>query len=108
MAKVWFVRRRGAQWIAPGGAPVIEVPLSELVLPLDLGVHRRLAADEAPLPAPELSAEPPSLLNRVVVEIGSGDVSRRLFSGYQPGIYDSGLSPAAASARLGRLGHEAG
>ncbi len=108
MAKVWFVRRRGAQWVAPGGAPALEAPLSELVLPLDLGVHRRLGADQAPLPAPEISAESPSLLSRVVVEIGPEDVRGRLFSGYQSGVYDSGLSPSAASARLGRLGHKAG
>ncbi len=101
MARVWFVRRRGAQWVAPGGAPAFEAPLAEVMFPLDLGTHRSLDADEAPRPAPELGQEPPEALTRVVVEIGAEDVRDREFSGFQPGLYDSPLSPRAAAARLG-------
>ncbi len=103
MAKVWFVRRRGGQWIVPGGAPAFELPLARIVFPLDLGVHRRLAADEAPQAAPGLGTEPPEALQRVVVQVDAADVSDRAFSGYVPGIYDSPLSPSAATGRLARL-----
>lgn len=103
MAKVWFVRRRGGQWIAPGGAPAFELPLARIVFPLDLGVHRRLDADGAPRPDPGLGAEPPEALQRVVVQVDAADVSDRAFSGYVPGIYDSPLSPSAATGRLARL-----
>ena len=68
MARVWFVRRHGGQWIAPGGMPAAEHPLSALIFPLDLGTHRRVT-DEAPVAAPELPAEPPSALRRVFVEV---------------------------------------
>ncbi len=99
MAKVWLVRRRGEQWVAPGGAPAFELPLAKILFPLDLGTHRRLDG-EAPLPAPELPAEQPDALRRVMVEVGEDDVNERTLSGYFPGIYDSSLSPAAAVARL--------
>ncbi len=108
MARVWFVRRRGGQWVAPGGAPAYEAPLSQILFPLDLGTHRRLDADEAPLPAPELPREPAEALQRVVVEIAGEDVADRTLSGYEPGLYDSGLSPSAAAVRLAGLGLRAG
>jgi hypothetical protein len=31
MARVWFVRRRGGQWVAPGGQPAFEMPLADLI-----------------------------------------------------------------------------
>ena len=103
MAKIWFVRRRGTQWLAPGGAPAFTAPLAQIVFALDLGVHRRLDAADAPRPAPELPAEPAERLQRVVVEIDDGDLRERTLSGYLPGIYDSPLSPGAAAARLSTL-----
>lgn len=99
MARVWFVRRRGGQLIAPGGKPAFEMPLAKILFPLDLGPHRRLA-DEVPMPAPELAAQSPEQLQRVIVELDPDDVSDRAFSGYRPGYYDSSLSPRAAAERL--------
>lgn len=103
MARVWFVRRRGAQWVAPGGKPAYELPLGRILFPLDLGTHRRLA-DERPLPAPELAAEAPGELQRVIVELGDEDVREHEFSGYAAGYYDSSLSPRTAAQRLQALG----
>lgn len=104
MAKIWFVRRRGGQWVAPGGAPAFAEPLARIVFPLDLGVHRRLDdAADAPRPATDLPAEPPERLQRVVVEVTADDLRDRTGSGYLPGLYDSPLSPAAAAARLTAL-----
>jgi hypothetical protein len=100
MARVWFVLRRGAQWVAPGGAPVCERPLEDLVFPLDLGPHRRLG-DEAPMPDPTLSAVPPEELRRVIVETSPDDLARQEFSGYVVGYYDSPYSPREAARRLG-------
>lgn len=99
MAKVWFVRRRGSQWVAPGGKPAFELPLADILFPLDLGTHRQLE-DERPLPAPELDAEAPADLKRVMVELSASEVNGREHSGFVAGIYDSGLSPVAAAARL--------
>jgi hypothetical protein len=102
MARVWFVRRHGGQWIAPGGTPAAEHPLSALVFPLDLGTHRRVT-DEAPMPAPELPAEPPSALRRVFVEVEPRDLDGLMLPGYGPGYYDSPYSPAEVARRLERL-----
>ncbi len=102
MAKVWFVRRNGGQWVAPGGAPAYDLPLARIQFPLDLGTHRRLD-DERPLPVPEIPAEPVDSLLRVMVEVGESDIRDRTLSGFEPGIYDSGLSPAAAAQRLSKL-----
>lgn len=103
MAKVWFVRRRGNQWIAPGGEPVYEVPLADILFPLDLGTHRRLDPGDAPIEARDVAAEPADSLQRVMVEVGPGDVADRELSGYECGLYDSALSPRAAAARLDRI-----
>ncbi len=103
MAKVWFVRRRGTQWVAPGGAPAFEAPLSQILFPLDIGTHRRLDASESPRLAAELPVEPAEALHRVMVELDAGDVVGRDFSGYRPGLYDSALSPTAAAVRLRHL-----
>lgn len=108
MAKVWFARRRGNQWVAPGGAPAFEAPFASLQFPLDIGVHRRLDARDRPLAAGELPPEPPEALQRVVVELDATDVATRLHSGYDPGYYDSALSPAAAAQRLARLDRSGG
>jgi hypothetical protein len=102
MAKVWLVRRRGGQWVAPGGAPAFEAPLAKIQFALDLGIHRRLD-DETPLPAPELAPEPPESLERVMVEVGNDDLAQWTLSGFRPGVYDSALSPRAAADRLRRL-----
>jgi hypothetical protein len=98
MARVWFVRRRGGQWIAPGGVPFCERPLSSLIFPLDLATHRRLderATPEATLPAPE-----PAELERVFVEVAAEDLRDYEFSGYQEGFYDSPYRPGAAARKL--------
>jgi hypothetical protein len=99
MARVWFVRRRGGQWIAPGGRPVYDLPLSALIFPLDLGTHR-LLADDLPVSAPELPAEDPARLEKVMVETTAADLGEE-FSGYTVGYYDSPYSPREAVRRLG-------
>jgi hypothetical protein len=108
MAKVWFVRRRGNEWIAPGGAPAWEAPLAEILFPLDLGTHRRVDRREAPLAARDVAAETPDVLQRVMVEVDAGDVEDRALSGYACGLYDSALSPRAAAMRLERIGRGRG
>jgi hypothetical protein len=102
MARVWFVRRQGGQWIAPGGAPAFEMPLPALVFPLDLGVHRTVS-NERPLPEPELAPEDPSALQRVFVEVDATDLDGLIFTGYQPGYYDSPYGPSEAARRLARV-----
>ena len=99
MARVWFVRRHGGQWVAPGGAPAFERPLAELIFPLDLGVHRRMSSERA-IAAPDLAAEAPEALQRVFVDVEAGDLEGQIFSGYHPGVYDSPYSPAAVARRL--------
>jgi hypothetical protein len=99
MARVWFVRRRGGQWIAPGGAPAAELPLATLIFPLDLGPHR-LVSDERPVPAPELPAEDPATLRKVFVEVEPRDLTALEFTGYEPGVYDSPYSPREVVRRL--------
>ncbi len=98
MARVWFVRRRGGQWIAPGGRPAFERPFAALVFPLDIGTHRRMS-DERVVPAPETAAEP-GALQRVFVEVEGGDLDGVPFTGYTPGLYDSPYSPAEVARRL--------
>lgn len=99
MARVWFVRRRGGQWVAPGGQPAGEVPLAGLIFPLDLATHRRIE-DDSPVPAPALPAEEPAALHRVMVEVEPKDLDGLEFSGYAPGFYDSPYSPHEAARRL--------
>ncbi len=105
MAKVWFVKRRGEQWIAPGGAPACERPLRQVIFPLDLGTHRRLV-DEEPVPEPGMPPEDPSRLQRVMVEVTAADLHDREFSGYEIAFYDSPYSPREVARRLG-CGHGA-
>jgi hypothetical protein len=100
MARVWFVRRRGAQWVAPGGAPACERPLSDLVFQLDLGPHR-LLSDEVPVPDSNLPAVAAEDLLRVIVETTPQDLLQHPFSGYAVGYYDSPYSPREAAHRLG-------
>lgn len=107
MARVWFVRRRGGQWIAPGGTSAFERPFTELVFPLDIGTHRRVS-DERPIPAPEEAAVAPSELEHVFVEVDGSDLDGVPFSGYAPGIYDSPYSPREAVRRLGATRTAAG
>ena len=102
MARVWFVRRRGGQWVAPGGRPAFELPLAELIFPLDLGPHRRVPEDP-PVPAPDLPAAQPAALQRVMVEVEPQDLDGLEFSGYSPGVYDSPYSAHEAARRLAAL-----
>jgi hypothetical protein len=102
MARVWFARRRGGQWIAPGGMPAFELPFADLIFPLDIGTHRRVEGDP-PVPAPELPAEPPTSLHKVLIEVEPKDITALEFSGYSPGLYDSPFSPAEATRRLSAL-----
>ena len=99
MARVWFVRRQGGVWVAPGGKPAAELPLAELIFPLDLGTHRRVDEDP-PVPAPQLPPEDPATLQRVMVEVEPKDLDGLEFSGYAPGVYDSTYSPQEVARRL--------
>ena len=99
MARVWFVRRRGGQWVAPGGQPAFEMPLADLIFPLDLGTHRRVD-DDVPVPATDMAPETPTALQRVMVEVEPKDLTTLEFTGYQPGIYDSPYSAHEAARRL--------
>lgn len=99
MARVWFVRRRGAQWVAPGGKPAFDLPLASLIFPLDLGTHR-FVDDEAVQPAPELAAEDAAALHKVFVEVEPKDLTSLEFTGFVVGLYDSPYSPRAAVQRL--------
>ncbi|MGD9764066.1 MAG: hypothetical protein AB7V27_10160 [Candidatus Binatia bacterium] len=100
MARVWFVRRRGGLWVAPGGDPAFERPFAELIFPLCLGTHRRLFND-VPTPSPDEPPAPPSELQRVFIEVGDSDLDGLKFTAYQPGYYDSPYSPAEVARRLG-------
>lgn len=102
MARVWFARRRGAQWIAPGGRAAFDLPFAQLIFPLDVGTHRRIENDP-PVAAIDLPAEPPSALHKVLIEVEPKDIAGLEFSGYHPGVYDSPYSPAAAAQRLSAL-----
>jgi hypothetical protein len=99
MAHVWFARRRGGQWVVPGGKPVFDKPLSALIFPLDLGTHRRLV-NETLVWETELPAEPTGELSKVVVEATAEDLSEHDFSGYEVGLYDSPYSPSEIARRL--------
>jgi len=99
MARVWFVRRQGGRWVAPGGQPAFDLPLADLIFPLDLATHRRVE-DDLPVPAPDLPPEDPAVLHRVFVEVEPKDLQGLEFSGYAPGFYDSPFSPREAARRL--------
>jgi hypothetical protein len=99
MAHVWFVRRRGGEWIAPGGAPAFEIPFAEIVFPLDIGTHRAMS-HERPVPAPEEPPVEPAALQRVFVVVDEHDLEGQTFTGYRPGVYDSPYSPAEVTRRL--------
>src|SRR3954467_11753711 len=102
MARVWFARRRGGQWIAPGGRAAFDLPFAQLIFPLDVGTHRRVENDP-PVPAADLPAEPPAALHKVLIEVDPKDIGGCEFSGYRPGVYDSPYSPTAAAQRLAGL-----
>lgn len=99
MAKVWFVKRRGSQWIAPGGSPVDKRPLASLVFPLDIGTHRKLSQDVV-TPEPSLPPGDVTQMQRVFVEVTEEDLRNGEFSGYQVGFYDSPFSPSEVKRRL--------
>lgn len=99
MARVWFARRRGGQWIVPGGTAAYELPLAALVFPLDIGTHRRVEHDPV-VPVAELPAEPAAALHKVLIEVEPRDLADREFTGYEPGVYDSPYSPGEVVRRL--------
>ena len=103
MAKVWFVRRLGAQWIAPGGKPAYERPLDALVFRLDLGPQRWLSVDR-PETDTGLSTEDPATLQKVIVETTADDLSNQTFTSYKVGFYDSPYSPREVARRLDARG----
>jgi hypothetical protein len=100
MARLWFVRRRGGQWAAPGGQPAFDLPFAGLIFPLDIGTHRRVD-DDPPVPAPDLPPEDPDTLQKVFVEVEPKDLTDLEYAGYHPGFYDSPYSPHEASRRIG-------
>jgi hypothetical protein len=99
MSRVWFVRRRGGQWVAPSGRPAFELPFAELIFPLDIGTHRRVD-DDPPIPAPDLPPEDPGTLQKVFVEVEPKDLTNLEYAGYHPGFYDSPYSPREAVRRI--------
>ena len=100
MAKVWFVRRRGAEWVAPGGAPVLEAPLADLIFRLDIGPQRWLPDDRLQ-PATELPREDADRLTKIIIETGAGDLTGQECTTYRLGFYDSPYRPADGARRLG-------
>jgi hypothetical protein len=102
MARVWFVRRRGGQWVAPGGKPAFELPLAQLIFPLDIGTHREVV-DDPPVPVADLPPQEPAALQRVLIEVEPKDLSNLEFSGYRAAVYDSPYSPREATRRLAAL-----
>lgn len=102
MAKVWFARRRRAQWVVPGGKPAFEMPLSDLIFKLDLG-RQRWTGGVRPSPAPELPAEPATALEKVFVETTPEDLVGHTFSLFQVGFYDSPFPPEEAARRLSKI-----
>ena len=101
MAKVWFVRRRQAEWIVPGGRPAYELPLASLVFKLDLGPQRWMGEVRLHLD-PELLPEDPAVLEKVIVETTPEDIAAQKFSMFEVGYYDSPYPPAEAARRLSR------
>lgn len=99
MARIWFVRRQGNLWVAPGGNPACELPLKDVIFKLDLGPHRWLA-HERPHPAPALRLENPGRLRKVIVEVLPADLADLPFSAFRAGYYDSPYPPAEAARRL--------
>lgn len=102
MAKVWFVRREGGRWVAPGGQAQYNLPLNELVFRLDLGPQRWLT-DERPEPCADLAAEATAQLDKVIVETEPSDLVGAEFTWFRVGYYDSPYSPSEAKRRLETL-----
>jgi hypothetical protein len=102
MAKVWFVRREGGRWVAPGGRPSFDLPLADLVFKLDLGPQRWLP-DERPDPRPDLPAEDVSALEKVMVETEASDLANAELTWFRVGFYDSPYAPREAERRLAAL-----
>lgn len=103
MAKVWFVRRHGAQWVAPGGKPAYQQPLQGLVHRLDLGPQRWLCGVR-PHPEPGLGPEDPARLCKVIVETEPSDLQGAIFTAFRVGFYDSPYPPGEVARRLGSPG----
>ena len=99
MAKVWFVRREGGRWIAPGGQPRYTLPLADLVFRLDLGPQRWLP-DERPDPDDSIPPEDPTTLAKVMIETDPNDLAGSEFTWFRVGFYDSPYSPREAMRRL--------
>jgi hypothetical protein len=99
MANVWFVRREGGRWVAPGGQPAYRLPLADLVFPLDLGPQRWLP-DERPDPRNDLPAEAPASLHKVIIETEPSDLVGTEFTWFRVGFYDSPYLPRETVRRL--------
>ncbi len=102
MSKVWFARRKRAEWIVPGGQPAFELPLADLIFKLDIGPQRWLGETARPHLEPELAPEDPSALEKVIVETTADDISKQKFSSFRIGFYDSPYAPAEVVRRLSR------
>lgn len=102
MARIWFARRRGGQWVAPDDGSAFEGPLAAIIFPLDLGTHRRVV-DESFVRDPTLARGERAASERVLVEIEAVDLEGSEFSGYETGLYDSPLSRSEAARRLASL-----
>jgi hypothetical protein len=105
MAKVWFARRDGAQWVVPGGRPAFEMPLEVLIFKLDLGPQRYLNG-LIPTLAPGLAPEPPESLSKILVEVGAEDLERLPMSVFRGGFYDSPFSPREGARRIAEKGEQ--
>lgn len=99
MAKVWFVRREGGRWVAPGGKPQYTLPLADLVFRLDIGPQRWLL-DERPDPRADLPPEGAASLEKVMIETDADDLAGVEFTWFRVGFYDSPYSPREAARRL--------
>lgn len=102
MAKVWFVRREGGRWVAPGGQPQYDLPLNDIVFRLDLGPQRWLP-DERPDPRADLPAESPEQLAKVIIETEAQDLAGAAVTWFRVGFYDSPYSPREVTRRLESL-----
>jgi len=100
MARVWFARREGEQWVVPGGRPAFEAPLEQLVFKLDLGPQRWLPGERIH-PRPDEQRAAPEQLQKVIVETTPEDLRSLTFTTFQAGLYDCPYSPREVARRIG-------
>lgn len=102
MAKVWFVKRVGADWKKLSDQPAFERPLGDLIFRIDLGPQRRLGEDGIPEQADgSITADPRHA--KAFVEVTPEDVAEKYFGGYFAGWYDSPYSAHEVARRLGAV-----